>query len=699
MSRILQATKHRSVSLRGLLWSLFAASVLVICVLVLIASGWLKKAAVEDLAEQHGQEFAELVFQNLYLVMSGGGDRSDIEEAIQELRRAKENHIIRIVPGPPIIEQYGGDTPEEALGAMDPLLRSAMERGREAVVITDDNIRYLFPVVAEPRCLVCHQSAEAGDVNGVIDIVHPVEDVHVPLNFMLTVAVLFGVVFSGILLFTIHANLRFFVVGPLQTMDRVIRDIITDTNLTRRVESSSQISEIGGLSSSFNQLLESIEDYNRQLETLSSKDPLTKLNNREKFLQDITAEIQYAEPLSKPFAVLVIDLDHFGFVNDTHGHPLGDLILMEIADLLRQRLVEQESIARIGEDEYGVILPGFTLRDARRTGVTLRDAIHDLEFQTDDGTVRVTASVGVVCYPRHGTTTASLIAAGDVAIYKARKLGRNQVITVEKSEVKDVAKIHGRDVWLRQAIADGKVELFGQSIVDLKDNRVMGIEVLTRVRDGDRLVSPAGFISDLERYGRVEELDRYVLETTLDAKRRVRGLDGIKVFVNLSAATVEDHVFMDTLTDLLDERGVRAEELVLEITERQALRQLATISGLIRRLRSQGIGFALDDFGSGFNSFLYLKYFPVDYVKIEGSFVQQAAISRRDRLIVEHIHRVARAMGVETIAERVEDESVHELMRGLGIEFGQGYYYRAPRMLDELVQSLPLVEPGVDSST
>ncbi len=697
---------HRPpLSLTRLLVVLFAASALVTVALLLTVSLWLKRAAVDDLAATHAREFADLTFGNLYLVMRQGGDHEAIDNAIKELRKNKQDHIIRVIRGDPVIRQFG-DRGDGRVLRLDPFVRQAFDQGSISLSVTEDKIRYVYPVKVEQACLSCHQSARVGEVNGVIDIVHPVDHLSVPLDPMLQLMIVFSVLFLAVLLLAVHINLRHFVVRPLSAMAGVMRDIIGDSDLRRRVAHTSKVREIGGLSQSFNHLLDSIEDYNRQLEELSSNDPLTKLNNRWKFEQSVNAQIQFASRDGAPFSMLVFDLDHFGYINDVHGHPIGDLVLKEVAHVLRNGVRGQDIVARIGEDEFGVILPGTTTKKAQVMADAICHAIAGMEFQTTKGPLRITASMGVVCYPTHGRTSDNLLITGDVAITKAKTLGRNRAVTVASSEVEDVARIHGRDVWLRQAIAEGRVMLYGQPIVNVRANRVFACEVLTRIQDGDRPLGADHFVPDLERHGHIEELDRYVLEQALKQKRLVASLRGVKLFINLSAVTIENLEFMQGIPALLHAQNTPPGEVVIEITEREALRQLSKLSGLIRELREQGILFALDDFGSGFNSFLYLKYFPVDFVKIEGSFVQQIAHNRRDRLIVEHIHQVAQALGVRSIAERVEDEDTHDLVRALSIELAQGYYYQAPVPLEDVgnsgfftnVASQPLAGTGNSSS-
>ncbi len=674
--------RARPLNLARLMVMLFAASATLTVALLLIASALLKSAAVHDLSEAHAREFADLAFRNLYLIMSKGGDRADIADAIDALKAVKPDHVIRVVRGEPVSRQFGpGDESARAVES-DHLVRQALEHGNKILDIGDDVIRYVYPVKMEQSCVACHNDARMGEVNGVIDITHPIDDVQISIGPMLQLITGFSLLFLGVLLLVVHLNLRHFVVRPLSGLVDFMRDVIRDPDLRRRVEQTSRVREIGELSESFNHLLESIEDHHRQLEELSNTDPLTKLYNRRKFEQCIGTQIECAKQYNARFSIIVFDLDGFGHINDAHGHPIGDLVLAEVAEVLRKGVSDKDVVARTGEDEFAILLSDATLQKAESMAENLRNEIGVMEFQIDQGTLRVTASLGVVEYPSHGRSGEELTIAADVAISQAKARGRNCVATVNEDEIQKAARSHGRDVWLRRAIAEERVILHAQPIIDLAEDRNFGYEILTRVRDGDRLLSANAFVPDLERQGRIEEFDRFVVERALYMKRQIAALEGAKLFINLAPASIENLKFMQELPRLLHEYRTPPGEVVVEITEREALRQLSAISSLMRELRDDGILFALDDFGSGFNSFLYLKYFPVDFVKIEGSFVRNMARSRRDRLIVEYIHEVSQALGVKTIAERVEDRATHELVRTLSVDFAQGFYYQAATALE-----------------
>ncbi len=219
--------------------------------------------------------------------------------------------------------------------------------------------------------------------------------------------------------------------------------------------------------------------------------------------------------------------------------------------------------------------------------------------------------------------------------------------------------------------------LFKQPIIEVASNRIFGYEVLTRVREGNELRGADTFIEDLEQQG-MEEFDKFVIHGALKLKQNSADLKGTKLFINLSAGSIQNEAFMLTLPSRLKKYGIPSGELVIEITEREVLRHLSGMSALMHKLKDMGVQFALDDFGSGFDSFLYLRHFPVDYVKIEGSFVKNMAKNNRDLQLVKHIHLVAKALGVRTIAEWVEDHEIHKLVSQLGIGIAQGYYYGKP---------------------
>jgi diguanylate cyclase (GGDEF)-like protein len=649
---------------------------------VLLVSGDVRQKSVRDLARDEARQTSTLVFETLYSAMRKGWSKEEIAEVIQRLQLALPDLRVNVVRGPVVIEQFGEMGNDRALIKADPLLRQVLETGSEVLVPGETGIRYLYPVKVREECLVCHTQAKVGDINGIIDILYPIHALKVSLDYVLNTVLAY---FFGILVLlslALYWKLKLFVARPITRMVSLMQEIILHTDLTRRVQSVGIISEVADLSEYFNKLLHTVEDYQHRLEDLSIRDPLTRLYNRRKFDEFLDHEIDRSRRSGMSFCVAQIDLDDFKNINDTFGHPIGDLVLKELASVLYREVRRTDVVARVGADEFAVLLPETDPEEGAKVAEKLRLTIANLALGLPVGGVRITASVGLVTYPTNADNPQKLAIAADVAIYKAKRSGKNQVATIGEGE-DTTSVIFSQGELVRQALAEGRLVPFFQPIVDVAGGQVAAYEVLARVVDGDRAVCAGDFIEAAEELGLAGEIDDAVFDGALAALAAGR-LGDAKVFVNLSAKSLTNHKRMRAIPDRLRAAGIDASRVVLEITEREALPHFGDVVTMVNELRAQGLAFALDDFGSGFSSFLYLKYITVDYVKIEGSFIRQVVTDTRDRIMVEHIHSMARRFGMVTIAEFVEDQPTLELLREMGINLCQGFHVALPKPVDQL---------------
>lgn len=657
------------------------ATVLALGVVVLV-SGHVRQKSVQDLARDEAHQTSTLVFETLYAAMRKGWAKDEINEVIGRLQSALPDLSIHVIRGRPVIEQFGEIANDSAVVRGDPHLQEVFASGKELLVPGETGIRYLYPLAVKEECVACHTQAKIGDINGVIDIVYPVHALKVSLDYVLNTVLAY---FFGILLLlsaALYFKLKLFVAKPITKMVGLMQEIIQHTDLTRRVETDGVIAEVADLSEYFNKLLRTVEEYHHRLEDLSIRDPLTRLYNRRKFDEFLDHEIDRGRRHGHPFCVAQIDLDDFKNINDTFGHPIGDLVLKELAGVMQREVRRTDVVARVGADEFAVLLPETNLEEGAQAAEKLRRAVAETQLGLPVGGVRVTASVGLVGFPDNADDAQKLAISADVAVYKAKRSGKNQVGVIAEGEDTTVA-IFSQGEMVRAALAEGRLVPFFQPIVACADGSVAAYEVLARVVDGDNAVCAGDFIESAEELGLAGEVDNAVFDGALEAMASGR-LGNAKVFCNLSAKSLTDRERMMNIPRRLAEAGVAANRVVLEITEREALPHFGDIVAMINELRAQGLGFALDDFGSGFSSFLYLKYITVDYVKIEGSFVRHMVTDERDRIMVEHIHGMARRFGMTTIAEFVEDEETLKLLRDMGMNLCQGYHVGMPKPIAKL---------------
>lgn len=657
---------------------LLSAAIIVFAgVMVLLLSTFIERRAIEELAQEEARQTSELIFQSLYSAMRKGWSQEEIGEIVARLNAAQPDATIRIFRGQGVIDQYGERPGEAELRHGDGLLNEALRTGREALIQKDDHLRYLYPVQVKEECQACHD-VPLGAVNGVVDITFPITDLKVSLGFVIRSVILYFAIVLSIICLAIYLKLRYFVAFPIARFVKVIDDVIQHTDLSRRIEGrGSHLREVQRLSDHFNRLLATIQDYQDRLKLYSERDPLTGMYNRRKFEEFLKIEVDRGLRHNRSFSLIMIDVDNFKHINDTYGHPVGDLALKELAAVLSLRLRRTDVVARLGGDEFAILLPDTNVEQGAVAAENLRRELGDTVIHLPVGNTRVHASFGLVSFPENGTDVEKLSIAMDVAMYKAKRLGKNRVATLDSSEEEMVMEVFNQGQQLQAALDEDRVVPFFQPICDTATGRPVAYEVLARLREGETLVPAGQFIEAAEELGLARAIDEAVFRQAIAFVGGTAGADG-KLFFNLSARTVGDVDWMRAIPDMVRAHGLRPDQIVLEITEREALPQFETLVDLMEDLRREGVAFALDDFGSGFSSFLYLKYLTVDYVKIEGSFVRHLASDPRDRIMVQHIHSMAKEFGLQTIAEFVEDEETNRMLRDMGVELGQGYHYGRP---------------------
>lgn len=421
-----------------------------------------------------------------------------------------------------------------------------------------------------------------------------------------------------------------------------------------------------------------------ELEYFSTHDSLTGLFNRRYFNDVLQSEQARSQRHGHEFSVLLIDLDDFKDINDTYGHPCGDQVLMRVADVIHLPMRVGDFSARIGGDEFAVILTETSAAGAKHVAEKLRKQIRELIFSCEDGReFRITASIGVSTYPASAQSLSDLIAGADHSLYQAKKQGKDGVISL--ASVQDVVKFSRftRDYAekLRASLISNRVIPHYQPIVHCRDGSLFAYEALARIREADgTLISAGAFIEAAEKYGLIRDFDRVIIRhafADLVEHIAVHGLR-FQLFLNLSAQEIQSRGVLNFAEQLCIEMGVPPNTVVFEITERDAINDMAHMRTFLRELRAKGFLFALDDFGSGYNSFHYLRELTFDYVKIDGAFVRNILESRADQILVHNLSRLCQDLGIRTIAEFVESEATLTMLRDMGIDYAQGYHVGMP---------------------
>ncbi|MDD5248970.1 MAG: EAL domain-containing protein [Rhodocyclaceae bacterium] len=417
----------------------------------------------------------------------------------------------------------------------------------------------------------------------------------------------------------------------------------------------------------------------------ATHDALTGLYNRTEFERRLQLLIERTSGGAR-HALLYIDLDQFKVVNDTCGHAAGDQMLCQIAALMQTRMRESDTLARLGGDEFGVLLENCPAGKSRQIAEAVLDTLRAFRFGWDDKTFLVGASIGLVEMAGEDLSATRLLAAADTACYAAKDEGRNRIQVFNATDSETIRR-SGEMNWvarINRAFDDERFRLHWQAIMPLQPGGgERHGEILLRMVDDDGiLVPPAAFLPAAERYNLMPRVDRWVVRQAL------RWLvdhpqESQCCAINLSGQSLSDEQLLDYVFEQIRHTGIDPRRICFEITETAAIANLTKAIRFIGALRESGCRFSLDDFGSGLSSFGYLKNLPVDFLKIDGSFVRNIIRNPIDRAMVAAINNIGHVMGLATIAEFVEDDDIKVLLCAQGVDFGQGYGIARPVPLDE----------------
>ncbi|EHM02293.1 diguanylate cyclase domain protein [Acetobacteraceae bacterium AT-5844] len=425
------------------------------------------------------------------------------------------------------------------------------------------------------------------------------------------------------------------------------------------------------------------------LEELAGIDYLTRLPIRRAFLSALEQWLARGAGC----ALLHVDLDDFKAINDSLGHMAGDAVLAEVAARLKREAPEEAMVARLGGDEFAILLTECQVATAPAVAERILTALA-VPIRADTALVEVSASIGIAFSTEEGTETEALLRAADVALYNAKRLGaaRYLVFSPDMEEERREAAIH--HLRLRQAIAAEEIIPFYQPLVDLRSRRLIGLEVLARWRHPERgLLPPSEFIAATERAGLTGQLFEALLrQASQDA---ASWPEGLKIAVNMAPSQLQDSSVSDTILNILAQTGLSPLRLELEVTESGIVHDLSTAKQVLGLLRAAGIRVALDDFGTGYASLSMVKELAVDRLKIDRSFVAALALAPESGRYVSAIIGLARALGLGTTAEGIEDAATMRRIAAMGCDLGQGYYFGRPRPAEQLGPWLIAAAEGI----
>lgn len=429
------------------------------------------------------------------------------------------------------------------------------------------------------------------------------------------------------------------------------------------------------------------------LDWLSGHDSLTGLMNRTRFEQELDQVLAASQRYDHAGALLMINLDQFKDINDSSGPQVGDEMLRKVAARLLESVQDSDIVARFGGDEFAVILPDADEVTAGETADHFGRALMQIAVPGDGRIHRISASIGVALFPAHGLRKPDILTAAALAMRNAKEAGRNCWSIFNENEL-GKQRINERVYWnekVKQVLAENSFDMVFQPIWDLRASEVTHYESLLRVHgDSSQPLPPDRFIAAAERSGLMQTVDERIIERVMrhQAELVAMGIN-TRLSINLSGLSFKSSNLLAHIRHCVAEFGVDPGSIIFEITETAAVADIAVASAMVESIRALGFRFALDDFGVGFSSLHYLKRLPVDYVKIDGSFIRNLHLEEDDRVLVQALVGISRAFGQYTVAEFVDSQAVMDILKELGVDYAQGYFISKPLSFQELWGSPP----------
>ncbi|HVY23494.1 MAG TPA: EAL domain-containing protein [Steroidobacteraceae bacterium] len=426
-------------------------------------------------------------------------------------------------------------------------------------------------------------------------------------------------------------------------------------------------------------------ELNRKLSYHASHDILTGLVNRREFESRLAHALKTARAREGSCAMCYLDLDQFKIINDNCGHNAGDSLLGQVGALLKSKVGWRDTVARLGGDEFGILFEACSMEDAMHMAESIREAVREYRFNWEERTFRLGVSIGVVPITADNDDVAGILSAADSACAAAKEAGRNRIYSFQENDL-DLMRRRREMQWaarINNALEEGRFEIFRQMIQPLQRHEPgLHYELLLRMRDEQgKIIAPDQFIAAAERYGITPSIDRWVIENAFrwlvseaDEREKLTMCS-----INLSGQSLGDDKFLPFVIDQFHRSGIDGRKICFEITETAAVASFSQANRFIQALKELGCRFALDDFGTGLSSFGYLKHFPVDFLKIDGSFVKDLLHDPIDREMVRSINEIGHLTGKLTIAEFAENPELIDMLRSIGVDYAQGYGVAMPQ--------------------
>ena len=625
----------------------------------ILFSLYLRDTALNTLAKNSAEKTSKLIFEVMKTKMLEGWKKEDLNKIIKRLNSLKEGLDIQSYRSKKVEELFGKDPLTDKMMKKDSVLREVMKTGKDKLILSNNgSILFYYPMVVDKDCIKCHTNTKVGDVNGVLSIYIPKNEISIPLYQMIVYFIIFLILFLIFIFLVLYFVLNKKIVFPLVDFATQIKNIKNSKNLNQKIIVKTHIKEIIELGNEFNNLLKQIKFYYDKIITQFYTDQLTSMPNLLALKRDIKK--------NKNSTIVIFDIDQFQKINNYYGYDTGDFILIEFAKILNKYSKNNEKFYRISGDEFAWLKKDminlFELLE-------ILEEIDDYPFVYNDSEIRLGITCGVA------TSEDRIIENAVTALHKAKS--SSKPFEIYNEDMNSDNKIQETIFWtkeLKSAIKEDRILVVFQPILDVKATKTNKFETLIRLKDKEgNIHSPAKFMQAAKLSRQYLRLTRIVIKKAFEYFKD----KPYEFSVNVSMDDIVDMTTRNYIKQLL-QSFPEPSRVVFEILETEEIDDFETIDSFSKEIHSFGAKLAIDDFGSGYSNYDYVIKLNVDYLKIDSSLIKHIDSDEQAVIIVESIIQVAQKLNLKTIAEFVHSKEVMQKIEQMGIDFAQGYYINKP---------------------
>ncbi|WP_419782571.1 EAL domain-containing protein [Malaciobacter marinus] len=652
--------KNNLITNKALIFRILIIILLFSIISLFLSTIYIKRAALTTLAEDDAKKTSELIFETMYVRMQEGWAKKDLVKILNRMEHIRHNLEVNSYRSKDVEKIMGVIKEDKEKVNSDPLIKKAMEGEKQFVVEDNGSIRYLYPIKVSKECITCHHNAKVGDVNGVLDIKYPPNEIKISLDMMIYYFLIFFIFFIFLYFYIFYKIINKKIIEPVVNFTEEIKKVSKDTSFTKRAHIKTKTAEIYSLQNRFNKLLDTITYYYNQLLTNLYTDSLTKIPNLAKLQEDIK--------LYNNHSLIVVSLDSFKTINSFYGVKVGDFIMNEVAKLLVKISKKTGSVYRLHSDEFAILSNGSVnisfCEDLIKT-------ISKKVFKYNDIDINIQATIGLAKDSKSRSLEKAIL-----AVRTAKKEKRNIEVFNNELTLKDEYKNHIKlTSILKESLEKDQLIPFYQALENTKTKKIDKYEALARIVKDDEIITPDKFLEISKSSKQYPKITEAMIKKSFEYFKDKKDLS---FSINLSMDDIKNEKTTSYLFEMIDKYNIN-ERLTIELLESEELNHFEIINKFIKKLKKYNIQIAIDDFGSGYSNFAYIIKLDIDYLKIDSSLIENIHIDKQALKIVKSIISFAKELEIKLVAEKVHNKEIYNILTNLQVDYLQGYYIGKPQ--------------------